>query len=395
MQSQAQNKAQNFLNFEAMDEKVDWSVLPTELWPQIGKSLENQIDVLRFRSVSESCRSSIPPSHPNSPSFPMLIPHPFNHSIDTYLNQATIYRIEPSDGRRPHFNLEPLAPSYSSKGWLIKVEESKNLPLRLLSPISDRKISHPHGTSKIWNLLDYRVIEICKSYTIQNTLSFSAVVSKVVFFPNSPWTGVEDCVACCIFLEGKLGLMKHGDDKWTLVDDRNFYYDDVIVFKGQFYVTDRWGTISWVDTSSLKLIQFSPPLCGFGSKKHLVESCESLYVVDSYYESEPRRRNYVGPPFRDAIVECFKVYKLDEEWGTWVDVKNLKDRAFILGKSCSFSVSAKELNGYQENCIYFTGIFDVHMYNLEDRSIRTIDFDPCIKKSIYVGSPIFAENLRT
>ncbi|CAJ1942269.1 unnamed protein product [Sphenostylis stenocarpa] len=361
-----------------MDDIVDWSELPIELWPKIGKSLDNHADVVRFRSVCESWRSSIPPSLPNSPSFPMQIPQPINQSIDTVLNQATVFIIEPSLGAS---NLEPLAPS--SKGWLIKVEESKNHAFALLSPISDRKILYPHATSSSmsWNLLNYRVIELCKSYTIHSRLS--ATVSKVAFFPNSPWIGVEDSVACCIFLEGKLGFMRHGDEKWTLVDDRNFFYDDVIVFKSQFYVTDKWGTISWVDTSSLKLVQFSPPLCGFGNKKHLVESCGSLYVVDRFYESEPpRRRNYVGRADRDAAVEFFKVYKLDEEWGTWVDVKNLGGRAFVLGNSCSFSISAKEITGYQENCIYFTDIFDVRMYNLEDRSIMAIDFDPCIDKSL-------------
>ncbi|TKY58333.1 F-box protein SKIP23 [Spatholobus suberectus] len=314
----------------------------------------------------------------------MQIPHPINQSIETFLNQATVYVIEPSEGpANSRLRLEPLSPS--SKGWLIKVEESNNRPLTLLSPISDRKITHPQGTNSpmLWNLLDYRVVELCKSYTIHNGGRFSGTVSKVVLFPNSPWTGAEDSVACCIFLEGKLGFMRHGDESWTLVDDKNFFYDDVIVFKGQFYVTDKWGTISWVDTSSLKLVQFSPPLCGFGNKKHLVESCGSLYVVDRYYESEPsRRRNYVGRADRDAAVDHFKVYKLDEEWGTWVDVKNLRDRAFVLGNSCSFSVSAGELTGYQGNCIYFTDIFDVRVYNLEDRSILTIEFDPCIGKSL-------------
>ncbi|KAH1206202.1 F-box protein [Glycine max] len=330
------------------------------------------MDVVRFHSVCGSCRSSIPPSLPNSPSFPMQIPHPSNHSIETLLNQATVYVIEPTDANGAS-NLEPLA--ISTKWRLIKVEESKNHnhnhnhPLTLLSPISDRKILYPHGSNSpmLWNLLDFRVTELCKSYTPNIS---SATVSKVVFFPNSPWIGAEDSVACCIFLEGKLGFMKHGDEKWNLVDNENFFYDDVIVFKGQFYVTDKWGTISWIDTSSLKL-------------KHLVESCGSLYVVDRYYESEPpRRRNYLGRADREAAVEYFKVYKLDEEWGTWVDVKHLGDRAFVLGNCCSFSVSAKELMGYQGNCIYFMDIFDVHVYNLDYCSIVSIDFDPCMDKSM-------------
>lgn len=371
---------------------MDWAKLPTELWPKIGESLDNHMDVVRFRSVCETFRSSVIPSLPNSPSFPMKIPHPMSPSIDIFLREMTIYVVEPTDGTS---KLEPFAPS--SKGWLVKVRKSKKHHFTLMSPISDSKILKPNRTSSpiMWNLLDFRVTELCKSYTVHNKgRRFSPMVTKVVFFPNSPWIDVKNSMACCIFSEGKLGFMKHGDEKWTLVDDTNFFYDDVIVFKGQFYVTDKWGTISWVDTSSMKLIQFSPPLCGFGNKKHLVESCGSLYVVDRFFESDhPRRRNYVGRgdlvrADRDAAVECFKVYKLDEEWGTWVDVKNLRDRAFILGTGCNFSVSAKELTGYQRNCIYFTDIYHVRVYNLDDHSILPLEFDPCIDKSMGSHDPL-------
>ncbi|XP_045787228.1 putative F-box protein At1g65770 [Trifolium pratense] len=395
-----QKKQKSFTSHSSstMDDKVDWSQLPIELWPKIGKYLDNHIDVLRFRSVCESFRSSIPHSLPNSPSFPLQIPHPINISLINNLNQLTVYLIQPTDASS-NSNLESLATCSSSKGWLIKVEESRNQPLRLLSPVSDRKLSYPLSSSNnssvmLWNLMDYRVIELCKSYTIEKATPtrFSSSVIKVVFYPNSPWTSVEDCVSCCVFQEGKLGFMKHGDKQWKLVDEKNFYYDDVIVFKGQFYVTDKWGTISWIDVCSFKLVQFSPPLCGFGNKKHLVESCGSLYVVDRYYESnEDMRRNYVGRRHdrhdQDAVVECFKVYKLDEEWGKWVDVKNLKDRAFILSKSCNFSVSTKELIGYQGNCIYFRDAFDVRMYNLDDHSVTTVDFNPCIDKTLWSRSP--------
>ncbi|GAU34247.1 hypothetical protein TSUD_210290 [Trifolium subterraneum] len=375
-------------SYSAMNEKVDWSQLPTELWLKIGKYLDNHIDILRFRSVCQSFRSAIPPSLPNSPSFPLQIPHPIYISLNNYLNQSTIYLIEPTDASS-NSNLEP---SYSSKGWLIKVQASENQPLSLLSPVSDRKLSYPLSSNNssvmLWNLIDYRVIELCKSYTIGKTTRFSSSVIKVVIYPNFPWTSVEDCVSCCIFQEGKLGLMKHGDKKWKLVDDKNFYYDDVIVFKGKFYVTDKWGTISWIDVCSLKLIQFSPHLRGFGNKKHLVESCGSLHVVDRYY-SEDMRRNYVGRHRhnRDTVVECFRVYKLDEEWRKWIDIENLRDRAFILSNSCNFSVLAKELIGYKGNCIYFRDAFDVRMYNLDDDKVTTVDFNHCIDKTLWSHSP--------
>jgi len=383
------NKSLRSESTSAMDEKVDWSQLPKELWTKIGKYLDNHIDALRFRSVCQSFRSSIPPSLPNSPSFPLQIPHPgINISTNNYLNQSTIYLIQPTDASSN-------SSSSSSKGWLIKVEESKNQPLSLLSPITDRKLSYPLSSNNtslmIWNMLDYRVIELCKSYKIEKITGFSSPVKKIVFYPNSPWSSVEDCVSCCIFQEDIVGFIKHGDEKWKLVDENNFCYDDIIVFKGQFYVTDKWGTISWIDISSSKLIQFSPPLCGFGNKKHLVESCGNLYVVDrySYYEGENVRRNYVGRRHQAQyeVVECFKVYKLDEEWGKWVDVKNLKDRAFILSPGCNFSISAKELIGYQGNCIYFKDSFNVRMYNLDDSRITTVDFNPCIDNTLWCHAP--------
>ncbi|CAL0313246.1 unnamed protein product [Lupinus luteus] len=361
-----------------MDEKVEWCELPLELWPKIGKYLDKHIDILRFRSVCESWRSSISPFHLNSPSFPLQIPHPINSSIDAYLNKATLYLVQPTHASS---NFQSF-----SKGYLIKVKESKNHPLHLVNPISDRKLSNHLGASPmVLNLLENHVFEVCKSYNVHSKGGHYVAVNKVVLFPNSTWINVENSVACCVFKEGRLGLMKHGYEKWKLVDENNFYYDDVIVFKGQFYVTDKWGTISWVDICSLKLIQYSPPLCGFGDKKHLVESCGSVYVVDRYYESEPRirRRNHVGDLNHCAAVMGFKVYKLDEEWGTWVDVKNLGDRVFILGNSCNFSVSAKDVIGYQGNCIYFTDMFDVRMYNLQDHSFITIPFDPCIENFVW------------
>ncbi|XP_054810057.1 F-box protein SKIP23-like [Prosopis cineraria] len=351
---------------DQMGVRPNWCDLPSELWRKIGKSLRNRIDLLRFRSVCNSWRSSIPPSLPNSPSFPLQLPHPINPFTVVFLIQSTFYRIEP-----------PYQPSSSSpKGWLIKVEGESNPshshPLRLLNPLSDRQFSNPLSSSpRILNLLDYRVLELYKSYCFQQ---FGFPVKKVVFFPTSCWSDGEDSVACCIYLEGKLALFKRGDKKWTLVDDENYYYDDVIVYKGQLYVTDRWGTISWVDISSLKLIQYSPPLCGVGHKKHLVELCGNLYVIDRYYDSEPRRLNY------EAAVVDFKVYRLDEEWGTWVDVKDLEDRVFILGDSCSFSVSANDFAGYEGNCIFFTDMFDVGKYNLGDGSIKTFELDPCSSK---------------
>ncbi|KAK9995143.1 hypothetical protein SO802_024846 [Lithocarpus litseifolius] len=66
-------------------------------------------------------------------------------------------------------------------------------------------------------------------------------------------------------------------------------YGDIIEYKGQFYVTDTLGNISWKYNSSLKLVPFFPPLYALGSQKHLVESCGAFYVVDRYFNKERGR----------------------------------------------------------------------------------------------------------
>ncbi|KAF3956120.1 hypothetical protein CMV_018728 [Castanea mollissima] len=332
------------------EERVEWSDLPKELLPTIGKSLDTRIDIVRFRSVCNSWRSSIDPSN-NSPRFPLKFPNPYSSTSATqaqapaYLCESTIYRLQ---------RLNPSSTSSSNKAWLVKVEQDSNSggKLRFFDPISNRRTRYPNKTL---NLLDFRVIELTKAYTlrykvragfttstneIEQVLSVrdSSIpcVTKVVVFPNSPWTNVNDSAVFVIFGVGTLGFAKSGAESLTVVDDNGFEYDDIIVYKGQFYVIDTLGNVLWIDNSSLKLVPFLPPLCGLGSQKHLVESCGALYVVDRYFKKKRRRRRrvehnnwYVRDCEGPKVVD-FKVYKLDEEWGRWELEKSLGDRAFVL-----------------------------------------------------------------
>ena len=311
-------------------ERVEWSELPKELLPTIGKNLDTRIDIVRFRSVCNTWRSSIPLFHSNSPRFPLIFPSPYPAltplRTPAYLCQSTIYRLQ---------SLNTSSTS-SNKARLIKVEQDSNSggKFRLFDPISNRRTRYP---SKTLNFFDFRVVELTKAYTlryqlragsstsaneIEQVLSVSDIsifgVNKVVMFPNSPWTNVNASAAFVIFNDGKLGFAKSGDKKLILVDRNSFDYDDIIVYKGQFYVINSLGIVSWIDHSSLKLVQFLPPLCGLGSQKHLVESCGALYVVDGYLDKERRRAE--NNVFYKRGGDCaeligFKLYRFDEDWG--------------------------------------------------------------------------------
>ncbi|XP_059460802.1 putative F-box protein At1g65770 [Corylus avellana] len=348
-----------------MGERVKWSDLPTELLTMIGRSLDTRIDVLRFRSICSSWRSSIPPFSANPPRFPLQFPDPNTATLTepprwpprlAFLFQTTLYYIQT-------LNPSTSSSTLSNKGWLMKVDESNSGKLRFVNPVLDSRTRYTITRPKTLNLLNFRVVEFGKAYTLQFQLPRKRryvpfpCVKKLVVFPNSAWTNVDECSILMIFVDGKLGFAKRGDKKWTLVGESSSY-DDIIVYKGQFYAVDRVGIVWWIECSSLKLVQFSP-LCGLGSQKHLVVSCGALYVVDKYNDIDDDRK-----------VVGFKVYKLDEELGQWVLVKSLGDQVFVLGADCSFSVSARGCSGYTGDCILFIDHRDETLvFNLKDHSI--------------------------
>ena len=55
-------------------------------------------------------------------------------------------------------------------------------------------------------------------------------------FPNLPWTNVNDSAVFVISGAGKLCFAKSGARSLVVVDDSGFEYNDITVYKGQFYV---------------------------------------------------------------------------------------------------------------------------------------------------------------
>ncbi|XP_038876198.1 F-box protein At2g26160-like [Benincasa hispida] len=384
------------------DDGVRWSELPPEIWSAVGRYLHNYIDVVRFRSVCRSWRSSISPFPQTSPALRLRFPSPFITAsllVDAFLSQTTLYRLAPLDH-------EP-SPSVSSSssprrnGRLVKLEKSELGKMRFLHPLSKRQIrynmedlSEEHNEL---NLLDLRIDELAISYSLKYTdTPFVPGIPKIVVFPNSTAPDVKDCTVIAVFEDGRLGFARSDDEKWTLIDEQNFHYDDVIIYNHQYYTVDRWGTVFWID-SSMRLVQFSPPLIGLGHQKHLVECGGELLVIDRFLDKERQFQHPVPAvddaqphpfaipvrrPSYDSLPKAvdFKAYKLDQEWGTWVELKNLRNRSIILGTDCCFSIEASEFEGCKENCIYYTDVNDdefskrsmSRVFDLEGRRIGNI-----------------------
>ena len=117
--------------------------------------------------------------------------------------------------------------------------------------------------------------------------------------------------------------------------------DDVVLFRVEFYAVDSNGRTVLVGLSANVSLVAEPVFDG-GDKKYLVESDGQLLMVDMYVDDD-----------HDWLV-WFKVFKLDLEGKSWVELKSLVDRVLFLGDDCTFSASALELLGCKGNCIFFS-----------------------------------------
>lgn len=358
-------------------EKMSISKLPKDLWTVIGQKLNTTIDVTRFRGTCCLWRSSL--SHP-SPN--LCIPHHFFSLL-----QTKIYSIQPSS----HDHNPSTSSSCSNKGWLIKVFQDPNSSkLYLLDLFTNERLTIEETMEKYLNLMNFRVVELFELYTlcrkVEIDFSFepNSYVCKVILF------SVEDrCMVFELCSDKTLKVSNIGKKKRTVLKDdgaENEYFDDIILYKGQVYVVDKMGTVFWINALSLKLFQFSPKnvCCGESkmhvsmncdiNKKQLVECDGSLYVIDLYVND---KKYYNGYFSKDVFVE---VFKLDQEWGKWLDVKDLGDVSFVLGKDSNFALLAKEYYGCEGNCIYFASQFRTFCFSLESLVSKPPNmFWPCLR----------------
>lgn len=368
-----------------------WSDLPPELWTAIGKHLDTYIDVLRCRGVSRSLRASFPPLDAVSPLLPLHLPSPPNNDNadspvkDILLARKIIYRFSPLDLHQTT-NAVSSSVAAAAKVWFAMVDSTKEGKLRFLRPLylSNLKFTYEALQDEM-NLLELRIHELTKSYMIVNTEGVCvSEINRVVMFPDSPWIDTKNCAVLAIFGDGKLGLAKLRDKKWTIIEGRNFARGDVIVYRGKFYAVDRRGIVFSIDSSSMRLSQISLPVSGFGKQKHLVECGGEVYVVDRFNDFSDSEddddgggggANYVDNDDSDSSDSDsdsdsdseseeeeevdFKVYRVDlngEYCRRGLEVvENLGNQAIVLGnkRENSFSVSATDFEGIQGNCIYY------------------------------------------
>ncbi|CAL5357190.1 unnamed protein product [Camellia sinensis] len=346
------------------DKQVQWSTLPKDVIPILSNRLETRIDLLRFRSVCRSWRSSSAASLSSPPLSLPNLPFPFSPLAadprrGTFTAAATtVFLLQPFDE----------IPHRTTSHYLIKVEEDAKT--RLVCPVSDLvQTRFPAGFPKEVNLLEFRISQVHNSYTFRNLELLNCkpieaglpFVKKIVVLGSNPDSRIVVVVYEMWDLDGRLAMLRVGDDSWTPIHTQHFVCDDVIVYKGNFYTVDRSGR-AFVLGPNMNLIEIAPPPTnenGKKKKKHLVESIGDLLLVDKYFELHERNVFYykdgkerVKSSNREMVSEM-RVYRLNVDEHRWVEVRSLEDQILFVGDDCSYSVSAREFPGCRGNRVVY------------------------------------------
>ncbi|XP_027343354.1 F-box protein At2g26160-like [Abrus precatorius] len=325
-----------------------WSNLPNDLVEHIVKLFHSPIDLLLFRSVCSTWRSSSSLSNNifHSPLFPLKLPTPTCIDPDLrpssiLLTQSTIYKIsKPSK-------------TMNTRSWLVRVEKLSTCAGKvcLKDPLSPSLFGSftNHKFPKVWNLLNLRVSEVSKAYELKFDGHQSWACSTSMFKKVVASDMRDNLSVIALHRRGKLGVCRVSEKKWTQIKDNQVWnkYIDITYHNNKFYAVDVKGLCLSVDCSQSQKVRYNAPP-GTRSEfqyyddrgRYLVNSLGNLLLVDN-------------PPVRGCNVH-FNVYRLNEDEGQWIPVDNLGDQALFLGDDCSFSVSAGDLVGCKSNCIYFT-----------------------------------------
>ncbi|CAK9315389.1 unnamed protein product [Citrullus colocynthis] len=340
---------------------AEWSHLPKDLLYLIAQHLETPFNTMRFRSVCSSWRSVVSPKRHKSPCpFPFLPNHGTSDTTWGFnLTKRSVFRVaSPMDHSTSH-----------SDAWLVKVEEDMSGMIKISNPLSKSYFKPlPKNFPKVLNLLNLSVFELCQEYVL-HYLNFWPVrhrpgdvgnlYSEKVAYKCLNYDGSE-FVLVTIHVSGKLAMFKSEDGRWRSIPHTALPYDDVILFKGEFYAVDNSGATFLVGSQD-KVTLIAEPVFG-GDKKILMECNGELLLVDMYLTVDSKEGFGLDGELPGGILQektvGFKVFKLCGDGSKkWIVVYDLGNTMLFLGENCSFSASASGLSGCKGNCIFFTDGF--------------------------------------
>ncbi|EOA15808.1 hypothetical protein CARUB_v10007343mg [Capsella rubella] len=339
-----------------MSKVVEWSDLPGDLVDYVANGLFSKIELLRFRSICKTWRSSVVASKKRFPNHRNRNRRRLLSSYDNKtcsLSPAAFYRV--------------IRSSCPGKGWLIKTQDvcDDSSKTQLLSPLSRNSIDSSSGITL--DLLDFTVSEIHQSYDVQYSKKASYTFARVVLVGDLVF--VVNCNKQIWWCNSS-----ETSKPWErIMDEEVQKFSDIILHRGHIYALDLKGAIWWISLYEFNIFQYGPStpleyyeIDDYCKDKGLVEYCGDLCVVHRF------RKEFCVKRVNVEMTIGFKVYKMDVENVEWVEVKCLGDKALVMATDSCFSVLASDYHGCLENSIYFIDNEeknDVKMFKLGDGSI--------------------------
>ncbi|KAG7571989.1 F-box domain [Arabidopsis suecica] len=336
----------------------DWSQLPEELLHLISKNLENYcFDVVHARSVCTSWRSAFP--------FPLLRQSYPLPSLSLYPSKSkdlcTIEKV-------PLFLFRVLTPDvadvlspfeYFFLGGIDQDESDDHMELP--SPLQcSVKVKLPGTEPILMNMLDCQIIPVGHKYRM-----IGQDFIRVAILPLDKEAKRGEFVVILNYSYTLL-VLTSAEMRWKpLKNVLGTTCNNLVTFRGRFYATFTSMKTVVIDPYSLEVTLLLPS--PENPVHYLVPSGnDELFLVESTFHSS------------DISQLTYRVSRLDEKAGTWVEVKDLGDRVLFVGNLGKFSCSAKELPrgcGLSGNSILFTDLrgnvifpykYGVHTGNPED-----------------------------
>lgn len=235
--------------------KADWSNLPSELWNVVGQKLDLGADRIRFRSVSPSLRSSL-----CFPKPPWLVLSEFHQQEEQEIveeeDRQEVLEKEQDDelvvlgDDRVHekclsspfcraivdigqqipyqFNLpEAYRQRFigSTGTWLITVNTHKTI--HLLNPFSRFQFQLPSLST-----FEPQPLSKTSPQLLRNIFILKAIISTP---PSLSSTG--DCIAMAIYHgQRRVAVARPGDASWITFQTPYVVIEDMIFYRGQFYL---------------------------------------------------------------------------------------------------------------------------------------------------------------
>ncbi|KAL5858552.1 hypothetical protein ACOSQ3_006010 [Xanthoceras sorbifolium] len=372
-----------------------WSELPKELLHLVTQSLHTSFDLSRFRTVCSTWRSSVEPKRNRLPGRFPILPNDDDNNVNVnasfgfHLSKRTVYLI-----RQPQSRDEMDTIATRTRSWLVKVEEGGANRKHLLNPLK----RHRFEFSEVIDIQKLSILEIGHEYVLNyvncspNALNDGSLYMEKVVVMNLGYSegDFDAFVLLTIHVSGKLAIFKSLDKKWTILQDMPSPYDDVMLFKGNFYAVDNNGRTVLVDCSSFHVCLVANPVFG-GDKKSLVECNGELLLVDMYLSIDAGTVDssvFDAYFMREKTVK-FEAFKLDEGSKEWVKVNDLSKSVLFLGEDCCFSASVDDLRVSKGNSILFVDSFfilsgenDEDDGDSHDHDVGVFDFVNCCIKPV-------------